>query len=339
MALPAGDRRADPRHRRRRVRRHLLQRPVDAERGRAHHPRAARRGLRPPAAAQPRLPPAHPEGRPAHARDRGRQRHGRAVQRHARRDAAVGAAGARHDRRAAVHRPGPGAVQPRHRAAAGRRQLRVPAQGPRARPQAAPPRGRLRQRRQRDARRDAGRQGVRRGGPRVRAHPRPQRAAHGRRRRGRAAAGALRRHRRRAARAGHRARDRLRRHPREQGRTERRRPDHLRQLHAQGLEPDALLRPRGEQADRRARPRGPDRRDPGRRRRARGRQLPRAARDGRRSSSSDVSFAYAGERPALDAVSLKLPAGRRLALTGPPAPASRRSPRSSRASTTRPRAA
>ena len=38
---------------------HVLQRPVDAERRRAHHPRAARRGLRPPAAAQPRLPPAH----------------------------------------------------------------------------------------------------------------------------------------------------------------------------------------------------------------------------------------------------------------------------------------
>ena len=78
-----------------------------------------------------------------------------------------------HDRRAAVHRPGAGAVQPRHRAAAGRRQLRLPPQGPRARPQAAPPRGRPGQRRQRDARRDAGRQGVRRRGARVRAHPRP----------------------------------------------------------------------------------------------------------------------------------------------------------------------
>ena len=110
--------------------------------------------------------------------------------------------------------------------------------------------------------RDGRREGLRRRGARGRAGPQPQRAAHGRRRRGRAAAGPLRRHRRRAARLRHRARDRLRRLPRGQGRAERRRPDRLRQLHPQGLEPDAQLRPRGEQADRGARPRRPDRRDP-----------------------------------------------------------------------------
>ena len=37
-------------------------RPVAAERRRAHHARAARRGLRPPPAAQPRLPPARQKG-------------------------------------------------------------------------------------------------------------------------------------------------------------------------------------------------------------------------------------------------------------------------------------
>ena len=96
----------------------------------------------------------------------------------------------------------------------------------------------------------------------VRARAQPQRAADGRRRRGRAPAGPLRRHRRRAARLRHRARHRLRRLPRGQGRAERRRPDRLRLLHAQGLEPDAQLRPRGEQADRGAGARRPDRRDP-----------------------------------------------------------------------------
>ncbi len=58
----------------------------------------------------------------------------------------------------------------------------------------------------------------------------------------------LRRHRRRPARVRDRDRDRVRRHPRIQGRALGRRPDRVRQLHAQGVEPDAQLRPRGDQA-------------------------------------------------------------------------------------------
>ena len=337
---PAGrDRRADPRHRGRRVRRDVLLQPLDAERRRAHHARAADRDLRPPAAAQPRLPPAHAQGRPAHARHRGRQRHGRAVLRHPRRDAPVRAAGGRDDDRAAVHRPRPGAVQPGHGAAAGRGQLRLPPQGPRARPHAAPPRGRPGQRGQRDARRDAGRQGLRRRGPRVRADPPQERAADGRRRRGRAAAGALRRHRRRAARVRHRARDRLRRDPRQQGRAERRRPDHLRQLHAQGVEPDALLRPRGGQADRRAGARRPHRRDPRDRRGARGRHVPRPARPRRDRAARTSPSPTPASAPRSTASTSSSPPASGSRSRARPAPANRPSPRSSPASTTRRRVA
>ena len=57
---------ARDRHRARRGGRAVRLRPVAAERGRAHHARAADRGLRPPPAALARLPPAAPEGRPDH---------------------------------------------------------------------------------------------------------------------------------------------------------------------------------------------------------------------------------------------------------------------------------
>ena len=118
---------------------------------------------------------------------------------------------------------------------------------------------------------------------RGRAGPQPQRAAHGRRRRRRATASALRRDRRRDQSLRHRARDRLRRLPRRQGGTERRRPDRLRLLHAQGLLAHAQLRPRGEQADRGARARRPDRRDPLDRRRhpRQAERLPRRPSQGR----------------------------------------------------------
>ena len=77
----------------------------------------------------------------------------------------------------------------------------------------------------------------------------------------------------------------------------RRRPDHLRQLHPQGVEPDAQLRPRGGQAHRRAGARRPDRR--GARPRttsSRTAHLPRPARP-RRDRARARLFAYAGERP------------------------------------------
>ena len=76
---------------------------------------------------------------------------------------------------------------------------------------------------------------------------RGQRAAAGRGRRGRAAAGALRRPRRRRARGRHRARARRRRAARRRRRDRPGRADRVRQLHAQGAQPDAQHRPRGDQ--------------------------------------------------------------------------------------------
>ena len=196
---PAGrDRRADPRDRGRRVRRDLLLQPLAAERGRAHRPRAARRDLRPPPAPQPRLPPAHPQGRPPHPRDRGRQRHGRAVLRHARRDAPVRAARGGHDGRAAVHRP----ACSRCSRSRPRRCSASSASCSAARCATAPAASAARRATSRRVANEAlsAMAVVKAFGAEAHESERvrdAQRAAHGRRRRGRPAAGALRRHRRR----------------------------------------------------------------------------------------------------------------------------------------------
>ena len=110
----------------------------------------------------------------------------------------------------------------------------------------------------------------------------------------------------------------VRRHPRVEGRAVGRRPDRVRQLHAQGVEPAAQLRARGDEA---------------------GAAMARAERIAELLSTDEVieerphayhgpraqgdiaiehvSFAYSGERPALEDVSVEIPAGKRLALTGP----------------------
>ena len=306
-----------------------------------HELRVAR--LRPPAAALARLPPAAPEGRPRHPRDRRRQRDGRPVRAVARRDRPGRAARVGMLVVLLVHRPGARRWSRSPPRRCWRSSATSTAGASARRRAAARAGGRDRLDRQRGAVGDGGRQGVRLGGLRARARARAQRASgwprasrsRGCRRASTGSSASLQRGR-------HRARARGRRRSASRRGDQPGRADRLRQLHAQGPQPAAQHRPRGDQGRGRDGARRADRRAAGRRRGARRatRRLPRRPRAAGDVALEDVSFAYGAERPGA-ARRLAARRGRRArgADRARRAPASRRSARSSPASTTRPRGA